>query len=110
MDLNQLAKEAFDQFVKSAEEDMLPKMQDSAMNLVIYSGGVDIKVCLELGAAVLLDKPIIVINWHEKPIPENLKKIATHIIEGRLVDPGVKNRLAEAISQIIKDLEDKAAR
>lgn len=74
-------------WVRSVEEEMVPKLRDSALALSIYSGGVDAKLAVELGAAVLLDKPIIICVQAGVKVPEKLVRIADRIIEADLDNP-----------------------
>ena len=78
-------------YLKHAESEML----------IIYSDKADVKLCLEVGAAVLFDKPIIVVKVGDKPIPANLKRIASAIVEGDVNDAATKVKLQEAISAVI---------
>ncbi|MCC7423798.1 MAG: hypothetical protein IT428_26330 [Planctomycetaceae bacterium] len=50
----------------------------------IINGTVDAKIAVELGAAILLDKPIIVAVVRGTEVPEKLRRLADSIVE---VDP-----------------------
>lgn len=90
-----------DDYFEHARKDMIPKMRDSALTLTIYSGTVDPKLCLELGAAILLDKPIIVALKRGVAAPANLKRCATRIVE---VDYDAMN--AETQAKITAAIDD----
>jgi hypothetical protein len=38
-------------WLESVTDEMLPKMKESALSLAIFSGKVDAKLCVEIGAA-----------------------------------------------------------
>jgi hypothetical protein len=81
--------------------EMLPKMEASAMSVVILAGTPDPKLCVELGAAILLDKPIIILVPDDTPVPANLKRCATAIIRGRPSDPKVARELNECLKSVL---------
>jgi hypothetical protein len=63
----------------------------------------DIQQCLEIGAAVLLDKPFMVIVPKDRKVPENLKKIASVIVHGLPGDPGFDETLKEAFDYMARE-------
>ena len=93
---------ALKEYLKRAQEEMFPMMKDSAMNVVILNANPDIKLCLEVGAAVLFDKPIILLVPEEMPVPANLKRLASSIINGSPDDPRVQEEMRNAISAVIR--------
>jgi hypothetical protein len=96
--LNQLDVKAF---LKAAEKEMFPKMQGSAIS-INFLGKPDAKLCLETGASVLFDKPIIVVVPEGGgPVPVNLKRCASAVLEGRMDDPRFAQRLQQAIKRLI---------
>ena len=52
---------AGDRFFRAARKDLLPKLRQSAVFLSLFSEDPDPKFCMELGMAIVLDKPIILI-------------------------------------------------
>jgi len=64
-----------------AERDMFPKMKGSVLSLVIGTDKPDAKLALEVGAAVLFDKPLIVVLQKGVTIPAGLRRIAHTIVE-----------------------------
>ena len=92
------------EFLESAARDMLPKMKDSALSVTLFSGKVDPKLCVELGAAILLDKPIVLVVTDESQIPSNLEKVAAEIV--RVNFPGdpeaAQRKLQAAISRVME--------
>jgi hypothetical protein len=74
-------------------------LADSAVSLTIYSGGVDGKLALELGASVLLDKPIIVMVAPGAKVPKKVVRVADKIIEADLDDPAkATEKIRDALS------------
>jgi hypothetical protein len=85
-----------------AETEMLPKMKGSALCISITAPEPDIKLCLEVGAAILYDKPLILLVPEEMQISANLKRVASRIIYGSAKNTKVANQLKEAIKNIIE--------
>jgi len=71
-----------------AQRDMFPKMKGSILSLVIHDGEPDAKLALEVGAAVLMNKPLIVLAFRGQPVPPTLRRIAHTIIEVDTQPPG----------------------
>jgi hypothetical protein len=74
-------------WARHVRREMVPKLEASAMSVTIYSGKMDVKLSVELGAAILLDKPIILVVEPGVQIPERLVRVADRIIEADLDDP-----------------------
>lgn len=72
-----LVKEFLDRF----EREVLPELKTSAITVGIFSGEVDAKMCLEIGASVLLEKPLIMLVTKGAYIPVKLRALATEIVE-----------------------------
>jgi hypothetical protein len=90
------------EYLDHAEKEMLPKMKDSALTIALYPGEVDIKLCVEIGAAILLDKPIILVASTDKPIPANLVRVASAIIQcDNIKDQSTQDRIEAAITQVL---------
>jgi hypothetical protein len=90
------------EYLDHAEKEMLPMMEKSALTLCIFPGKVDIKLCVEIGAAILFDKPIIVVASSDKPVPTNLKRVASAIIEcDDIKDESTQAKIQAAISSVL---------
>ena len=48
-------------FFRQARRELLPKLRDSAIFLSLFSEDPDPKFCMELGMAIALDKPILLL-------------------------------------------------
>jgi len=79
-------------FFDHARREMFPKMAGSAMVISIISAEPDPKLCLELGAALLFDKPIIAVTVGENvKIPARLRRLFVdhvHIAEHESLTEG----------------------
>ena len=88
-------------YLQHAAKKMFPMMESSAISITIL-GKPDPKLCLELGAAILFDKPIIVVAAEGMPIPANLKRCASAIVQGNVVqDKTTRDRLTQAIHDVM---------
>jgi hypothetical protein len=91
-----------DDFFRHAEEMLFPKIQQCSLSVAIFNGRPDPKLCMELGAAILFDKPIIlVVPDSQTKIPANLKRLASIIIVGDLSDPEISRRMQDAITAVL---------
>jgi hypothetical protein len=88
--------------------DMVPKMEQSAMviNLVPpegkHSAG-DVKFWVELGASIMMEKPILAVAFDGRQVPEKLRAIADKVVilPGG-VSPESSEELAGAIAEFVK--------
>ena len=73
-----------DAFFEQARRELFPKLRDSAVYLGITPEDPDPKYCLELGMAIMLDKPIILLIPEGRTIPRDshLWRVADEVIEG----------------------------
>lgn len=93
-------------YLKRFKEMVLPNLADAAAVVSIVSpASPDAKMCLEIGAAVLLDKPIIVAVFRGATIPQHLKKVATEIVEiekdEHLSSPAIRKKFQAAIDRVM---------
>lgn len=98
-------------WVRQVLDDMAPKMSESALVMQLVPTGEhsegDVKFWVELGASIMLDKPIIAILFGDDPCPPKLALIAEEVVrlpEG--VTPDASVELAEAMKRILGD-DDK---
>jgi hypothetical protein len=90
------------EYAQRARERLFPMLEDSRVALSIVpsqDASIDPKWCLELGAMIMLDKPIIAIVCRGARIPPKLAMIADEIVEGEIDDPDFKGRLMAAIAR-----------
>jgi hypothetical protein len=96
-------KDEFEEFMREFHDNVMPQISESVLTLTIFSGAVDPKICLELGAAILYDKPIIVFATPDALIPLRLRNIASAIVVGEPSDPTVVQRLQDAMQAVMKE-------
>lgn len=75
------------EFQRVVNEGLVPKMESSAYCVSILPPEgykLDAKFCVELGAMIMLDKPIITIVTPGETVPPKLAMISDHIIEADL--------------------------
>jgi hypothetical protein len=97
-------------WAKHVIKDMVPAMEDSAfvISLTPVSGGGDIKYWVELGASIMMDKPLLVVAMPGVALPAKLMAIADEIVylpEGVTPDGSVE--LAHAITRITEKLGEQ---
>lgn len=71
------------EFQRVVNEGLVPKIENSAVCVSINprDGGVDAKFAVELGVMIMLDKPILVINTDDRPIPAKLRLVADKVVD-----------------------------
>lgn len=90
-------------FLHRAERDMFPKMKGSAMSLVINDDKPDAKLALEVGAAILFDKPLLVVVPRGSAVSAALRRVATKVIEiDDFSSPDAQVKLQCAIDDVLK--------
>jgi hypothetical protein len=94
-------------WIRNVLEDMVPKMEDSVvvMSLVPTSRGEgDVKYWVELGASIMMDKPILTIVMNDEPIPPKLELVSDEIVRlPQGVQPDSSEELAAALKRLVPD-------
>jgi hypothetical protein len=97
-------------FARHALEDMLPKLVDSnvSISMVPRPGKAelgDVKYWTELGASVMLDKPIILLVHPSRcEIPEKLRLLADMIIVADPTSPAGQQEISERLTVFLEKL------
>lgn len=100
-----------DDFYERARRDLFPKAKDSSISITILSGEPDPKLCMELGAMILFDKPIIVVAMPGTQISAALKRVASAIVITDLNDPSSHSRITKALTDVLaNDARSKHAK
>ena len=87
---------------KNADAELLPKLRESsAVVSLITACEPDTKIALELGACLLLGKPLVLVVAEEVELPEGLARAADRIVRGDITTPETKERLSEVITRMI---------
>jgi hypothetical protein len=93
---------SLDDYLDHARREMFPKMKASAISIVC-AGEPDPKLCLELGAAIMFDKPIIVLAPPGCKIPLSLRTIAHKVIEDvKPNDADSARRIQSAMQELME--------
>lgn len=72
----------WDRWVAHIRKETVAKMADSAFVMsLVPSGETDIKFAVELGLAIMLDKPIVALAVRGTEVPPGLRRVAHAIIE-----------------------------
>lgn len=88
-------------FLDGVARDIVPKMKASAFVLCpLAPNDVDIFMALQIGAAILLEKPLLVIATGGVWVPPKLRRIADIVVEGELKDPETQQRVHEAVKRL----------
>jgi hypothetical protein len=91
-------------WIADVEENMVPKMEASGAVVSIQTGKTDVKLAVELGMALLLDKPLILAVTPGAIIPERLARAADEIVEFDMDRPiDTAQRLQDAMNRILGD-------
>lgn len=88
------------EYARSAREELVPKIADSAVAVSLYNGTLDPKMAIETGYMILMDKPIIAIVTPGAKVPRKLALVADEIVELALDDPSFQERLGAAVLRV----------
>ena len=88
-----------EKFFEHAKKTLFPKIKGVTLSVTIL-GEPDPKLCMELGAAILFDKPLVVVVPPGRECPANLKRVASAIVEGDMNTPGMMEKVTSAIKSV----------
>jgi hypothetical protein len=92
-------------WVKHVLDDMKPKMEESALIAqIVPTDEGEVKFWVELGASIMMDKPIIAIAFEGRSIPKKLRMIADEIV---VLPEGVNPEGAQVVQEAIKRVFDQ---
>lgn len=74
-------KEEWDKFVHHSRTELVSKLAESAMVMSLVPDKPDVKFAVELGFAIMLDKPVVAVVQKGGTIPGKLRLVADWIIE-----------------------------
>jgi len=94
------------EYKKRVREELIPKIEGSSLfvSLVPSADKVDIKFAVELGLAIMYDKPLIACVAPGVKISEKLSRVVDRFVELDLNDPTGRERLTEVIKDMAADL------
>lgn len=99
----------FRRYAAHALEEMLPKLSGSEFCVSIApspggegKGRGDVKYWVELGASIMLDKPILVIAAPGQKLPERLRRVADEVFEVDWTSADAQQELAEKLAVYVE--------
>lgn len=95
----------FAKHVRTELADMIGKSK--VVVSIVPEGTIDAKFAVELGASVMLDKPIIALVQPGTKIPEKLARVVDRFVEVR--DPASeesREHLMEALQEVLAEMDD----
>lgn len=102
--LSPAEREVWDRWVDHTRRDTVEKIAGSAAVAVLHTGAtpeeVDVQAAVELGAAIYLDKPIVILAPPGATVPSGLLRVATRVVYAD-PDTGAGQR---AIAEALEDL------
>lgn len=103
MDFN--SKE-LEEYMDRFRRDALPHLENSAFVLIIAPDdkNADLKLAIEVGCAILFDKPLVDFKGKDRTVSARLRAIADHVIEGDLETD--RERMYEELKNIILNVKD----
>jgi hypothetical protein len=97
----------FKKFERLVKSGLYPKIANSAVGIsLVPSKEPDVKFCIELGAMIMYDKPIILVVAPGSKVPERLVRLADAIIEGDINSDEAQHKLIEAIERVTEEVDD----
>lgn len=94
-------------YVHHVREELFRKMNDSGMNVVLHpkrAEDVDVKLAVEIGLGLMLDKPVILVVPHGTVVSERMLRVADEVVYGSPED--AKDALMAAINRVGATLGD----
>ena len=92
---------AWDAFVAQVREHTVKQIEGSAAVMQIAPGDEpDIKVAVELGLSILMDKPLIIVALPGRPINDRLARIADEIVYADIDTENGKRDLIAALDRM----------
>jgi hypothetical protein len=98
-DLTPKEREAFDHYVEHFRRDVLQHMMESAavMTFVPDRQGFDVKFATELGAAIMLDKPLLAVVMPGASVPDKLRLVVDMIVRADIDTDEGRREVARAV-------------
>lgn len=94
--------EEFEKYVDHFRRDAVQKMHESAYVMSLVPGEFDVKFATELGAAIMMDKPLLAVVMPGAKVTRKLKLVADHIVEADLDTEEGREKVAAAVVEFTK--------
>ena len=92
-------------WVRHVINDMVPKLKGSVASIsIVPDSNGDVKFWVELGAAIMMDKPIIAVAIGHRQVPEKLRLVADEIV---YMPDGVNEDASEAVAAALTRVMEK---
>lgn len=93
----------FKRFARRATKFLRPKIASSAHVIVVApdQSEADVKIALEIGYTILLDKPLIVFKPPGRTVAPRLLRIADKVIEVDMKDEAAMERAADELKRFM---------
>ena len=100
--LDEDERQRWDEFVDHFRRDALEKMTESAfVASLVPREKFDVKFATELGAAIMLDKPILAIVAPGAVVPEKLRLVAEEVVEADVDVEAGRLKIMAAIDRVM---------
>jgi hypothetical protein len=100
--------EFLDKMATTAREDIIPKMRSSAFCIIPVTDGPDPFLAMQVGLAILLEKPLIVVALADAQVPMRLRQIADAVVAGPgLAHQEVRDALQAAMEDVMRKRKAK---
>jgi hypothetical protein len=93
---------------RRVRRELIPRLQNTRVMLNMVpenSLDADVKYAVELGLAIMLNKPIILLVQPGTRVPERLVRVADRIIEADMHDPIVRVQVADRIKAALEEID-----
>jgi hypothetical protein len=101
-ELDPEGREQWDRFVEHFRQEAVEMIAGSGafISLVPTRDKLDVKFATELGAAIMLDKPIISLAMPGAVIPESLRRISAEVVEADIDTEEGREQLIQALDRL----------
>lgn len=99
--MNPYEARAWKDYARRFKDEVVPKIDASAITMMMPGpvGDFDVQQATELGAMILMDKPIIVVAEEGQKISGALERAATKVIRGDITSDVFRDQLAAEIAE-----------
>jgi hypothetical protein len=107
-EIDREVEEFLETLAKDARRDIIPKMRQSVFCLTILGVGdnADPYLALQVGLALLMEKPLIILAIDNAYVPPRLVALADALITGKSVrDPLTQAAMRVALAQVIEKFD-----
>jgi hypothetical protein len=106
-DLSPSERTNWDRFVEHFRRDALEKIAGSAFTVSLVPGaGFDVKFATELGASIMLDKPILAIIVPGAAVPEKLRLVVDEVVEADLDVEEGREKISAAVASMLARISE----